>query len=117
MTFYPELQLNQAGSKNLLRKTETWKEKSYPIPAIFGKDSCYHGMYLFFICYYFHYLICEMIIVLPGVELVSSPARHIRRRITGTTPDNLRCYWLCSLAVMTAGPRLTDRLSPVVGML
>ena len=24
MTFYQELQLNQAGSKNLLKKSETW---------------------------------------------------------------------------------------------
>ena len=29
MTFYQELQLNQAGSKNLLKKSETLKEKSY----------------------------------------------------------------------------------------
>ena len=29
MTFYQELQLNQAGSKNLLKKSETVKEKSY----------------------------------------------------------------------------------------
>ena len=27
MTFYQELQLNQAGSKNLLKKSETLKEK------------------------------------------------------------------------------------------
>lgn len=29
MTFYQELQLNQAGSKNLLKNSETVKEKSY----------------------------------------------------------------------------------------
>ena len=29
MTFYQELQLNQAGSKNLLKKSETTKEKIY----------------------------------------------------------------------------------------
>ena len=29
MTFYQELQLNQAGSKNLLKKSETLKEKLY----------------------------------------------------------------------------------------
>ena len=29
MTFYQELQLNQAGSKNLLKKSETTKEKMY----------------------------------------------------------------------------------------
>ena len=31
MTFYQELQLNQTGSKNLLKKSETVKEKSYHI--------------------------------------------------------------------------------------
>ena len=31
MTFYQELQLNQAGSKNLLKNSETVKEKSYHI--------------------------------------------------------------------------------------
>ncbi len=31
MTFYQELQLNQAGSKNLLKKSETVKEKLYHI--------------------------------------------------------------------------------------
>ena len=29
MTFYQELQLNQAGSKSLLKKSETRKEKLY----------------------------------------------------------------------------------------
>ena len=29
MTFYQELQLNQAGSKDLLKKSETAKEKIY----------------------------------------------------------------------------------------
>ena len=47
MTFYQELQLNQAGSKNLLKKSETVKEKSYV--GISGEDSCYNGI-LFFLC-------------------------------------------------------------------
>ena len=34
MTFYQELQLNQAGSKNLLKKSETTKEKMYHILAV-----------------------------------------------------------------------------------
>ena len=56
MTFYQELQLNQAGSKNLLKKSETVKRKIISYTGIFGKDSCYNGI-LFFICYYFQYLI------------------------------------------------------------
>ena len=34
MTFYQELQLNQAGSKNLLKKSETLKEKLYHMWAV-----------------------------------------------------------------------------------
>ena len=33
MTFYQELQLNQAGSKNLLKKSETLKEKLYHLTS------------------------------------------------------------------------------------
>ena len=53
MTFYQELQLNQTGSKNLLKKSE---RKNISYTGIFGKDSCYNGI-LFFICYDFQYLI------------------------------------------------------------
>ena len=47
MTFYQELQLNQAGSKNLLKKSETLKEKLYHM-GISGEDSCYNGILFFF---------------------------------------------------------------------
>ena len=39
MTFYQELQLNQAGSKYLLKKSETVKEKSYHILVYLVKRS------------------------------------------------------------------------------
>lgn len=48
MTFYQELQLNQAGSKNLLKKSETLKEKLYHM-WVYLEDSCYNGI-LFFLC-------------------------------------------------------------------
>ena len=38
MTFYQELQLNQAGSKNLLKKSETLKEHTLRI-LIFQKEN------------------------------------------------------------------------------
>lgn len=56
MTFYQELQLNQAGSKNLLKKSETVKEKSYHILVYLIKIAV-TMVILFFICYYFQYLI------------------------------------------------------------
>ena len=48
MTFYQELQLNQAGSKNLLKKSETLKEKLYHmwvyLVKIFGAFYRIHKM-------------------------------------------------------------------------
>ena len=38
MTFYQELQLNQAGSKNLLKKSETLKEKLYHMVLVASDD-------------------------------------------------------------------------------
>ena len=38
MTFYQELQLNQAGSKNLLKKSETLKEKLYHYMELLCKE-------------------------------------------------------------------------------
>ena len=39
MTFYQELQLNQAGSKSLLKNSK-------PYVCIHGEDSCYDGFLL-----------------------------------------------------------------------
>ena len=49
MTFYQELQLNQAGSKNLLKKSETLKEKLYHMWVYLVKIAAYNGI-LFFLC-------------------------------------------------------------------
>lgn len=54
MTFYQELQLNQAGSKDLLKKSETAKEKNLSSVCIYGEGSGHDGV-LFFICYYFQH--------------------------------------------------------------
>ena len=45
MTFYQELQLNQAGSKSLLKNSKTMKEKTIPYVCIHGEDSCYDGFF------------------------------------------------------------------------
>ncbi len=58
MTFYQELQLNQAGSKNLLKKSETLKRKIYHM-WVYGEDSCYNGI-LFFILLVFSASYLEM---------------------------------------------------------
>ena len=45
MTFYQELQLNQAGSKSLLKNSKTMKEKLYHA-FVYGEDSCHNGFLL-----------------------------------------------------------------------
>ena len=45
MTFYQELQLNQAGSKSLLKNSKT-----IPCVCIYGEDSCDNG-FLLCLCY------------------------------------------------------------------
>ena len=54
MTFYQELQLNQAGSKDLLKKSETAKEKIYHLFVYMAKVAVTMA-FLFFICYYFQH--------------------------------------------------------------
>ena len=49
MTFYQELQLNQAGSKNLLKKSKTLKEKLYHMWVYLVKVAVTMGI-LFFLC-------------------------------------------------------------------
>lgn len=62
MTFYQELQLNQAGSKNLLKKSETVKEKSYHILVYLVKIAVTMAFCFLFVTISVSYL--EMRIVL-----------------------------------------------------
>ena len=49
MTFYQELQLNQAGSKNLLKKSETLKEKLYHMWVYLVKIAATMAFCFFFV--------------------------------------------------------------------
>ena len=51
MTFYQELQLNQAGSKNLLKKSETLKEKLYHMWVYLVKIAVTMAFCFFFYCF------------------------------------------------------------------
>jgi hypothetical protein len=62
MTFYQELQLNQAGSKNLLKKSETVKEKSYHILVYLVKIAVTMAFCFYLLLFSVSYL--EMRIVL-----------------------------------------------------
>ena len=94
MTFYQELQLNQAGSKSLLKNSKTMKEKLYHAfvymvkiavtmvfcfafvtasSIILGKDNSIVGVVVLLCVWYFATLIWESI------------------------PDILHGFWHCSL--------------------
>lgn len=49
MTFYQELQLNQAGSKDLLKKSETAKEKIYHLFVYMAKVAVTNGILFFYL--------------------------------------------------------------------
>ena len=89
MTFYQELQLNQAGSKNLLKKSETLKEKLYHMWVYLVKIAATMAFCFFFV---------SIFSILFGNENKSYYVSWcLEMRIWGSTPDNLRCFWLCSL--------------------
>ncbi len=94
MTFYQELQLNQAGSKNLLKKSETLKEKLYHMWVYLVKIAVTMAFCFFFVSIFSILFGNENSIV--GVVVLLC-LMVFRMRIWGSTPDNLRCFWLCSL--------------------
>ena len=49
MRFYQELQLNQSGSKELIRQSKTTKEKLYHI-AVYLFKNCDHSGILLSLC-------------------------------------------------------------------
>ena len=61
MTFYQELQLNQAGSKNLLKKSETRKEKLYHMWVYLVKIAVTMAFCFFKIKFLYHNYSCMII--------------------------------------------------------
>ena len=64
MTFYQELQLNQAGSKNLLKKSETLKEKLYHMWVYLVKIAATMAFCFFFVS-------------MDHIWLYTLPQRHV----------------------------------------
>lgn len=92
MTFYQELQLNQAGSKDLLKKSETAKEKIYHLFVYMAKVA---------VTMAFCFLFCTIFSILLGNEnsivgvVVLLCLMVFRSLISGTIPDSLPYFWLC----------------------
>ena len=114
MTFYQELQLNQAGSKNLLKKSETVKEKSYHILVYLVKIAVTMAFCFLFVTIFSILFGNENSIVGVVVLLCLMVFRNADLGIhTGQSTMLLALFFV----IMTVCPHLANQLSPVLGML
>ena len=114
MTFYQELQLNQAGSKDLLKKSETAKEKIYHLFVYMAKVAVTMAFCFLFVTIFSILLGNENSIVGVVVLLCLMVFRNADLGIhTGQSTMLLALFF----AVMTVCPHLANQLSPVSGML
>ena len=114
MTFYQELQLNQAGSKNLLNKSETVKEKLYHMLVYLVKIAVTMIFCFFFVTVFSILFGNENSIVGVVVLLCLMVFRNADLGIhVGQSTMLLALFFV----IMTVCPHLANLLSPVPGML
>lgn len=114
MTFYQELQLNQAGSKALLKKSETVKEKIYHMLVYMAKVAITMAFCFFFVTAFSILFGNENSIVGVVVLLCLMVFRNADFGIhTGQSTMLLALFFV----IMTVCPHLANQLSPVPGML
>lgn len=114
MTFYQELQLNQAGSKNLLKKSETLKEKLYHMWVYLVKIAATMAFCFFFVSIFSILFGNENSIVGVVVLLCLMVFRNADLGIhTGQSTMLLALFFV----IMTVCPHLANQFSPVLGML
>ena len=114
MTFYQELQLNQAGSKNLLKKSETLKEKLYHMWVYLVKIAVTLAFCCFFVSIFSILFGNENSIVGVVVLLCLMVFRNADLGIhTGQSTMLLALFFV----IMTVCPHLANQFSPVLGML
>lgn len=114
MTFYQELQLNQAGSKNLLNKSETVKEKLYHMLVYLVKIAvtmifCFFFVTVFSILFGNENSIVGVVVLL-GIMVFHNAdfGIHIRQ-----STILLALFFV----IMTVCPHLAHQFSPIPGML
>lgn len=114
MTFYQELQLNQAGSKNLLKKSETLKEKLYHMWVYLVKIAVTMAFCFLFVTIFSILFGNENSIVGVVVLLCLMVFRNADLGIhTGQSTMLLALFFV----IMTVCPHLANQFSPVLGML
>lgn len=113
MTFYQELQLNQAGSKSLLKIVKQWK-KTIPCVCIYGEDSCHNGFCFAFVTASSIILGKDNSIVGVVVLLCVMVFRNADLGI-----HTVHSTWLLALffVIMTICPHLANQLSPLPALL
>ena len=114
MTFYQELQLNQAGSKALLKRSETMKEKIYHMLVYLVKIAVTMAFCFAFVTIFSVLFGNENSIVGVVVLLCLMLFRNADLGIhTGQSTILLALFF----GIMTICPHLANQLSPVSGML
>ena len=114
MTFYQELQLNQAGSKALLKRSETMKEKIYHMLVYLVKIAVTMAFCFTFVTIFSVLFGNENSIVGVVVLLCLMVFRNADLGIhTGQSTILLALFF----GIMTICPHLANQLSPVSGML
>ena len=112
MTFYQELQLNQAGSKNLLKKSETLKEKLYHMWVYLVKIAATMAFCFFFVSIFSILFGNENSIVGVVVLLCLMVFRNADLGIhTGQSTMLLTLFFV----IMTVCPHLANQFSPEIG--
>ena len=114
MTFYQELQLNQAGSKTLLKKSDTLKEKVYHLLVYMAKVAitmifCFSFVTVFSILFGNENSIVGVVVLLCLMVFRNADLGiH-----TGQSTMLLALFF----GIMTVCPHFANQLSPVPGML
>lgn len=113
MTFYQELQLNQAGSKDLLKKSETAKEKIYHLFVYMAKVAVTRR-FVFYLFTIFSILLGNENSIVDVVVLIMSYGIS-KMPISESIPAQSTILLALFFAVMTVCPHLANQLSPGTG--
>ena len=114
MTFYQELQLNQSGSKELIRQSKTTKEKLYHFMVYLIKIAITVGFCFFFVTLYSILFGNNNSIVGVVVLLCIMVFRQAHFEIHAGQSTVLLALFFINMTVCS---HLANKLSPVAGML
>ena len=112
MTFYQELQLNQAGSKNLLKKSETLKEKLYHMWVYLVKIAATMAFCFFFVSIFSilfgneNSIVGVVVLLCLMVFIVQAPPAQFVQQKRGASPDSSKVRYFKKLLLCSSACRL-----------